>query len=248
MAVIFSRMLTFRKLGILAATATTASATSFLIHQKRAQIKGTCEFSEHTRKQHQEHLISGMHSPFITKDKQLLDQFHEHFGQFSHLLPKSIEQLQKQQALKTPVKITPLKDCPVKINIKNSDNTLLAVGGPPALITATACLNKGKQIIYLSDETRNPIAIGSAFHIQHNAYDEVSTTHQPIIYMKNQILRALINRVSYEEIEKTGLFPWRTLDWIGNIKHPEQWLPAFKVAINFQMKTMQPASLRQTEV
>lgn len=248
MAVIFSRLSLFRKASVLAATATAASATTFLVHQKRAQIKGTCEFSEHTRKQHQEHLISGMHSPFITQNKQLLDQFHEHFGQFSHLLPKSAEQLQQQQALKTSVKISPLKECPIRVNASDSASTLLAVGGPPALITATASIGKGKKIVYLNDERRWPIANGSAWHIEEDADAEAPTTYSPLTFMKNQILRAAINRESYEQIEKTGMFPWRTLDWIGNIKHPEQWLPAFKVALNFQMKNMKHPSVRQAEV
>lgn len=248
MAVIFSRMSLFRKAGAVAGVATAASGLSFLIHQKRAQIKGTCEFSEHTRKQHQKHFISGMHTPFITQEKQLLDHFYEHFGQFSHLLPKSIEQLQTQQALKTPVTISRLKECPVQVNRSDSASTLLAVGGAPALITAAASIQYGKKIVYLNDESRWPIANGSAWHIEEDADAEAPTSYSPLTFMKNQILRAAINRESYEQIEKTGMFPWRTLDWIGNIKHPEQWLPAFKVAFNFQMKNLKHSSFQQAEV
>lgn len=231
-----------RSAGVLAAA---ASVTTFIAHRTQDQIKGTCEFSEHTRAQHQKHFISGMHAPFITKNEQALGLFYEHFDQFSHLLPTSVEKLQKQQALLTPVTISPLKDCPVSLS---PDTCLLAIGGPPALISATAGLEAGQKVVYINDERRRPIANGSACHIEEDADQEAPTTYSPFTFMGNQILRALVKRESYEAIEKTGLYPWRTLDWAGQIKNPEQWLPAFKVFVGFQLKNMKGAAYRQSEL
>ena len=239
------RWISLRSAGVLAAAATTASATSFLVHQKSAHIQGTCEFLEHTRKQHQEHFISGMHAPFITNNEQALELFYQHFAQFSHLLPTSVEKLQEQQALLTPVKISPLKDCPVSLS---PDTCLLAIGGPPALISATAGLEAGQKVVYMNAEQRWPIAYGSAFHIEADADQEAPTTYSPFIFMGNQILRAFVKRESYEAIEKTGMYPWRTLDWAGQIKNPGQWLPAFKVFVGFQLKNMKGAGYRQSEL
>jgi len=248
MPFVFSQWTLFRKAGTLAAAATATSATTFLIHQKRAKITGTCEFSEHTRQQHEIHFISGMHSPFITQNKNLLAHFHQNFEHFSHLLPKNAEELRKKQSLRMPVKISRLENFSDSRSVVSGKADVLAVGGPPALFTAVASLQEGKKVIYLSNEEGWPIANGSAWHIEEDADAEAPSTYSPVTFMKNQLLRTVMYRESYEEIERTGMFPWRTLDWVGNLKNPGQWLPAFRVATNFYLKNRKGPDFRQAEL
>lgn len=235
--------------GLVIAGAAISGAT-FYIHQKSATIKGQDEFSEHTRQEHEKHLFTGMHEPFITKDKRSLEDFNQYFKDFSHLLPESAEKLAEKQALKTPVEIRPLQESPVQFK-EPSTRTLLAVGGPPAMMTAAGAAGSvggESKVIYLNDDRRWPIANGSAWHIEEDADAEAPTTYSPITFMQNQIARALYRRESLEEIEKTGLFPWRTLDWFSYAKHPEQWIPAFSVAIDFQRNLWKNEGLRQEQI
>ena len=97
-------------------TAADMSVAGFITHRVTDTITGTCEFSEYTRRQCQKYPISGMHPPFITENEQARSQFHQHFSEFSYLLPGSVEALQQQQALISSVKISPLKECPVTLS------------------------------------------------------------------------------------------------------------------------------------
>ncbi len=229
--------------------AATASAVSFLVHQSRQEINGTDEFSEHTRRQHRKSagkFLSGMHSPFITEDPEVLEAFHKHFSEFSHLLPKSVEDLRAQQVLKTAVVIRPLSDCPVSMSL---DTALLAVGGPPALMAAAAASEAGEKVIYMYAGQKRPIYYDSALHLEFDADTEMPTTYLPTTFLMQQLKRGLYDRVDYAEVERTGEFPWRTLDTWSFAQRPGQWLPAFKVAIGSQLRAMrmQDPDRRQKE-
>jgi len=221
------------------------SAATFVGHQMRQKIKGTDAFSEHTRQQHQKHIFSGMHELFITKDPEALGYFRQHFNEFSDLMPQSVEQFKAQQAVKTAVKIRPLSECPV--SLQSAPATFLAVGGPSALMAAIASLEAGKQVVVINDANKRPIGKGMAYRMEWDSPAEKPSSSLPSSFMWDQIRRALYDRESYEEIERTGMYPWKSLDWFGFAEHPEQWPAAFRVALAFQMKNMGSAKIRDTE-
>lgn len=193
----------------------------------RGSIRGTDAFAEHTARQRKRHPFSGMHEPFIpTKTQQ--EFFQKYFPQHSHLLPRSKEAIQQQHSLATPVKISSLSNCP----IKKGDHVAktVVVGGPPALISSV----NEHNIIYINDERRPPIAFGSAWHLEWDGESEAPTTYRPSKFMRSQILRALLNNEKLGEVENSGHFSWRTLDWIGWLQHPKQWGEGFRIALAFQ--------------
>jgi hypothetical protein len=213
------------------------SATGFaLYHAGRRfydQVDGTRSgdaFAQHTLKQHRAHLFSGMHEPYIPSPEQQAF-FLKHFPQHSHLLPRSLEEFQQQQALKSVVRIASLKDSPFVSEFKGEHT--IVVGGPPALVSSA----NERGITYVRDLRAHPIAFGSAWHLEHDGISEAATTHQPSQFMKHQILRALFKYESLESAEKTGQFSWRTLDWVGWLQHPEHWAEGVRVALAFQRVT-----------
>jgi hypothetical protein len=186
-------------------------------------------------------IFSGMHAPFIPNSDQL-SFFQEHFSQYAHLLPSALEIFQAQQALKTPVKIKSLADCPVSLDFQNAGT--LAVGGAPALLTAASIVKQDNQITYMIGE-KIPIAYGSAFHIEEDAETEMPTNYRPTTFLAQQAVRASVGYRSLASIEKNGFFPWRTLDWAGWAKHPKEWITGIKVALPFQLATMASPEQRQ---
>jgi hypothetical protein len=120
------------------------------------------------------------------------------------------------------------------------------VGGPSALFSAVYGVKNATSLTYMNDQRRHPIAFGSAFHLEEDGPTEAPTTYQPIQFMFAQIKRALLGYVSLSEIEKTGLFPWRTLDWMGWIRHPSHWLAGLRIMYKFQLETMRSDSERKS--
>lgn len=204
-------------------------------------IDGIDKFSNHTRQQHRTHLFSGMHEPFMPHPDQLV-VFKQHFSQYSHILPTKLDDFRKQQALKTPVKLQPLEDCPVTVSLENAGT--LVVGGVPALLSAVSIAKNDSNLTYINGE-RWPIAYGSAWHLEQDAESEAPTRYQPVSFLANQTRRAILEYVSSASIEKTGYFPWRTLDWIGWLHHPEEWMTGLKLAVAFQLLTMTDHEKRQ---
>jgi hypothetical protein len=223
----------------------TAIVVTNSIKRHHDDISGKDRFSKHIREQHKEHLFSGMHEPLIPNPAQLVF-FQKYFPQYLHLLPSGLKVFKQQQALKTPVKIRPLSECPVTLNTTEADT--LAVGGPPALLSAVAIVKQGKPLTYINDQRRMPIAFGSAWHLEQDAETEAPTSYRPTRFLSEQILRAGIGYVSHAAIEQSGLFPWRTLDWVGWIRHPEQWAIGMKVMFAFQLATMASGEQRQATV
>ncbi len=205
-------------------------------------IKQKNAFFQHLEKQHHKYFFSGMHQPFITTPEQR-SFFEKHFSQYLHLLPISLTSFQEQQCLKTPVQIRRLSDCPISLELENAKP--LAIGGPPALMWATFLAKNKQPITYLNDERRMPIAFGSAWHLEQDAESEAPTAYKPTTFLWNQIIRACIGHSYYSAIKRTGLSPWRSLDWIGWLRHPKAWLTGFRVALRFQLATMQNLSHRQ---
>lgn len=225
-----------------AATASSLLAITGVFQRYHDLVQGEDGFSQHTRKEHKANLISGMHSPLMPNREQHA-MFMRNFPQYAHLLPTALDAFRRQQALKTPVKIRALSDCPTILSYENSGT--LVVGGAPALMSAAASIKKDSNLTYLNDERRWPIAYGSAWHLEQDAETEAPTTFKPTTFMASQIRRATVGYVSQVSIEKTGLFPWRTLDWIGWIHHPELWIPGIKLAFDFQLATMANPQQRQ---
>jgi hypothetical protein len=210
---------------------------SFFLQQTRRLFdttNGQDRFAEHTRHQHKENFFSGMHTPFMPTEEQV-SFFQTHFSTHSHLLPTSLEELKKQQALKTPVYIKPLSECPVAVD--DMEAGTVVIGGPPALMFAAAFVKLG-SLTYINDNRQRPIAHGSAFHIETDAETEAPTTYWPAKFLFRQLIRAGFGYVSYASIEKTGEFSWRSLDWFGWFKYINQGLTGLKVAYGFQLLTL----------
>ncbi len=231
-----------------ATTATTAVFARKLQFLNNQTIQGQDEFSNHIRAQHKKYLLSGMAEPFISQDKELMDLFQNHFSSLNHLLPRDPKQFAEKAALKASVKIRPLSECPVKL--KENQDTVIAVGGHPALTSLVGLTTEGLKQIYINDERLWPIANGSAWHIEEDADAEAPTTYRPSQFIPIQIARAIWPKRehSYQHIEASGQFPWRTLDWVGFITNPKQWLPSLRVAWAFQKKTAASQAVREAEL
>jgi len=186
-------------------------------------------FWKHTAEQHHKHPFSGMHEPYIPTLEQQ-EFFFKHFTQYAHLLPKSLEEFKEQQALSTPVKIKSLVNCPSKLDFQHAGT--IVVGGPPALISSA----NEQKITYINDTRKPPIAFGSAFHLEWDGQTEAPSSHLPSSFMAQQIFRALFNYESLSSVKKTGEFSWRSLDWVGWLKHPKQWPEGMRVAVAFQRR------------
>jgi hypothetical protein len=194
-------------------------------------VKGEDSFSQHSNIQHRAHWISGMHKPYIpnASQRELITQ---HFSQFQHLIPFSPEDVEKQCNLKSPVHLRFLADCPLKDLSKVASGDTVVVGGPPALISTAFEPN----VTYINDGRRPPIAWGSAFHLEWDAKSEEPTSSQPVYFMIDQL-----KRLAFPEFlataQRTGQFPWKSLDWVSWIKNPSKWLVGTRVAIAFQRFT-----------
>lgn len=244
--------------ALTAGTVTAVSTARYVIRQKRVEIKGNSEFSDHTRKEHEKHLISGMHAPFITENKELKELFLRYFSEYAHLLPESADKLAGQHALDTSVQIKSLKELKdskavsdLKIPSNFDDCPLVMVGGAPALMSAVASVEAeqaGAKVIYVNDERRFPIEYGSAWHIEEDGPAEAPTTYKPTTFLGVQGKRAFSSGEDLEAIQLTGFFPWRTLDWTGNIKHPLQWGAAFRVASYFQLRAWRTEAEKAAEM
>lgn len=218
-------------------------AASIMINAARRYfdaVEGTDLFSQHTAEQQQKHPFSGMHEPYLpTQGQQIF--FSKHFPQYSHLLPTSLEAFREQQALETAVKIKSLASCPVDFDSQEAGTVV--VGGPPALISSA---NQSK-ITYINDARRRPIAMGSAFHLEWDAESEVPTSYRPSHFMASQIFRLLFNYQSLKKAEKTGQFSWRSLDWVGWIKHPSLCPEGIRVAVAFQRAIRATSGTKERE-
>lgn len=229
-----------KTVGIGVAAATAIDLITFIMHQQNQKIAGEGEIFDHLRQQHKKHWFRQMHEPFITHNKELLDLFYTNFPELAHLMPKDVASLTKQMAVKTPIKLKPLVQSPTPYN--PTDSHIIAAGGPPALIglALLTMLAKKRGIelnsAYINDYDQAAIWLRSAFHVENDADGEAPTGTSPKQFLETELCRALCNRVSYEKIQRTGEYPWRSVDWIGILKNPSQWLAAINVALQFQLE------------
>ncbi|UJR17237.1 hypothetical protein I4U23_004132 [Adineta vaga] len=228
----------YRRLTYLGAFGITAITIKKCHTRYNDIIEDDEEFSIYTNEQHKKYFISGMHHPFRTNDIQQLDLFQKHFSQYEFLVGDNLDDIKEKHALKTPVYIKSLKDYHQHNRTDQTVETLV-VGGPPALISAVHLVeNKNKNLIYLNNFQRIPIANGSAWHLEQDAHTEAPTNYKPTSFFRDQLKRLFIDNVSFKEISITGEFPWRTIDWIGWISHPEHWYRGFKLLAKYQVFTM----------
>ena len=192
-------------------------------------VEGTDPFAVHTAEQQRKHPFSGMHEPFIPTQKQQ-DLFLKHFPQYSHLLPTSLEEIRRERALETSVKIHSLASCPVK-HFEQKGGIVVG-GGPPALLSSANLEN----VTYICNLDGSSIHDGSAFHVEPDAPSETRTDYLPTHFTARQVLR-LFNYESLRSAEKTGHFSWRTLDWVGWLKHPGHWAEGARIALAFERTT-----------
>jgi hypothetical protein len=115
----------------------------------------------------------------------------------------------------------------------------IVVGGGPALISSANDTN----IIYINDFKQIPISDGSAWHLEWDAPSEAPTVIQPVSFMLDQ-LRRMVMPETLRSAEKTGMFSWRSLDWISWIINPQLWLEGIRLAYHFQLETMKSAEER----
>lgn len=190
------------------------------------------EFLNHTQDQLNTHHFSNMHAPFLTQDKELLSLFQNHFSVFSHLLPHSVDEITNRQARETPVHIRPLKDSPVAFN--ENSQAVIAVGGPPALVSLTSYFNSHEKLVYINDEEGWPIINGSVFHLEQDVATKMPLNYSPFKFIFKEFYRLFFNKESLSTIEKSGLFSWRRLDWISWIKNPKEWIVGLKLLWGIQ--------------
>ncbi len=210
----------------------TVSATGCVAYALGARfcdsVQGDDAFARHTREQMNEHMFSGMHKPFIASTSQQ-EFFQTYFPHYSHLLPRSSEELSEMRSIKTPVEMCTLSDCPL---MPIEDVETIVVGGPPAVVSAANLHN----VLYINDPRQAPIAHGSAFHLEWDSPSEAPTSYRPSSFFARQVKR-LIFHESIAEAASTGHFSWRSLDWIGWISHPKNWIEGLRIALAFEKAT-----------
>jgi hypothetical protein len=192
-------------------------------------------FSRHTNSEEKKHRFSGMHRPFLTDNVEELNIFKKYFCEYSFLFDENVNEIIEKHSLKTSVEMKSLSECP-SLKVKYNIRTLI-VGGPPALISGVILVKKEDDLIYLNDFRRIPISYGSAWHLEEDAQTEAPTSYKPSSFLFDQIYRVLFGYVSYKSIEENGYFPWRTIDWIEWIRHPDHWFRALKLSLSFQWFT-----------
>jgi hypothetical protein len=194
------------------------------------------EFSIYTNAQQRKNVLSGMHQPFVTNNIEELNIFEKYFREYEFLIARSVDEIQSKQSIKSPVRFKYLSEVEKKrIDYKTST---LIVGGPPALISGVKLIENDKNLIYLNDSRRIPISNGSAWHLEQDAQTEAPTNYKPTEFLVEQMKRLLLNNVSFKKIYESGQFPWRTIDWIEWLRHPDHWFRALKLSFQFQWLTM----------
>ncbi|CAF1130829.1 unnamed protein product [Adineta steineri] len=202
------------------------------------------EFVKHTNREHKKSFYHGMHHPFLTNDIEQLNLFKKYYSKYDFLIGNNLNEIKEKHSLKTPVKFRSIKE--YKNEIIHENISTLCVGGAPALIAAVDLIsNKNKNenenekdLIYLNDFRRIPIANGSAWHLEQDAHTEAPTNYKPTKFLSDQLKRIFYDNIYLKDICQTGEFPWRTIDWLSWIYHPSHWYRALKLSIQFQIFTM----------
>jgi len=223
----------FRRLSSIGLIGLTTITIKGLITKLNDKIPEDDEFSIYTNEQQKLNFFSGMHQPFLTNDIQQLNLFRKHFSEYEFLIETNVNEIKRKHSLKSPVEMKSFEE--LKNEIVYENTSTLIVGGPPAFISGIEFIKKEKNSIYLNDSRRIPIANGSAWHLENDAQTEAPTNYKPTKFLWEQIKRLVLQNVSLKNISETGEFPWRTIDWIGWISHPDHWFRALKLSFQFQL-------------
>lgn len=149
-------------------------------------VDGVDPFSKHTNTQHRKHWISGMHEPYLPNLSQR-EFFNAYFAQFQNLIPPSQDEITKRCRLQSPVHIRSLVECPQTDLTKLEQGRTVVVGGPPAIMSTA--FESG--ITYINDGRRDPIAFGSALHLEWDQVSEAPSSSQPLHFIIDQLRRLL---------------------------------------------------------
>ena len=180
-----------------------------LINRYLDGVDGQDRFAQHTNTQHKLRFISGMHEPFMPTEEEK-DFVANNFPEYRRLLPESKEDFLRKRSIRTPVRILPLtKEMKDSLELDSTVKGTVVVGGPPALLSSVL----EKNITYVNDTRQVPIADGSAWHLEWDSPSEAPTVFRPHVFMLQQIKRAILPE-TLKETERTGLFSWRSLDWV----------------------------------
>jgi hypothetical protein len=194
------------------------------------------EFAIHTNEQHKRFTLSGMHRPYLTTNGNELRIFNEHFGEYSFLLGSNVDEIEAKHSYSSDVHVQRLATCPTKHIDWTVDS--LVVGGPPALVSAVQLQATNtplsEKLMYINDERRVPICNGSAWHLEEDAQTEAPTSYSPFRFLTEQLKRLVFQRVFLRDVQLTGEFPWRTIDWLGWLSQPDHWWRAIKIFVLFQ--------------
>ncbi len=236
-------------MGVLGVSVGASVFVKYKIYQALQAREDGDEFMLHTIQQQAQHPVSGMHELFITEDEKALGYFHQFFGEYSHLLPKSEKQYKRQQARHTPVTFKPLSAFPEPSTIASLPSTdLLTVGGPSALMAAIDAREHQNSTMFLCDKDAWPIGRSSALRLEFDEDAEApNISMTPLRFMGKQIKR-VVKPEDVAQILETGRYPWRSLSWFECIKHIEQWPEMLGIAAGYQRKTMCSPEERQAEL
>jgi hypothetical protein len=229
-------MLLYRRLKYVVLFGITTYSILNVKHRYYDIIEEKDEFSIYTNEQHRINIFSGMHQPFLTKNIQELNLFNLYLSEYQFLIENNLNEIKEKHSLKSSVEIKYLSEY---LNEQIDYNTdVLIVGGAPALFSSFQFIKNQTNFIYLNDFKRIPISNGSAWHLEEDAQTEAPTDYKPTKFIFQQLKRLLLNNIYLKDISETGEFPWRTIDWIQWICHPEHWYRAFIISFQFQIFTM----------
>lgn len=99
------------------------------------------------------------------------------------------------------------------------------VGGAPALLSSA----KSTGIVYINDSRQLAVSDSSPYQLEWDSAAQKPRTFEPLPFVGKQL-----KRIMYPEtlgnVEKTGFFSSRSIDWVGWISKPGSWAEGLRVA------------------
>lgn len=99
------------------------------------------------------------------------------------------------------------------------------VGGAPALLSSA----KETGILYINDFRQLAISDSSPYQLEWDSAAQKPRTFDPLPFLGKQV-----KRIMYPEtlgnVEKTGFFSTRSIDWVGWLSNPDAWAEGVRVA------------------
>ncbi len=171
-------------------------------------------------------------SPWTSEDPELLHIAQTYFPQIPivpvHLL---------QPPDMTAVEILALNKLPTLAS-PPPQKQMIAVGGPPAATVALESSLQGKSVLYVSDldqhsdgKISRPIWAGAGNHGEPDSLTEGPAYMRgdyPLQFILKEILR-LFRPEAYDSSVLHPDFSWLSLNWLEWLRHPREWLAAFRI-------------------